>query len=105
MPLKLVPDVPEALREAAQAGSLVPFVGAGASCLAGCPNWNDLADKSIQYFVDARRFTHGQFAQVKQLPARIRMSIALALEQENQIEIDLRSLLHPKECVNPTGEP
>jgi hypothetical protein len=36
-----IPEVPPALREAAQLTKLIPFVGAGASKLAGCPDWNE----------------------------------------------------------------
>lgn len=39
-----IPEFPEALREAAQLGKLIPFVGAGASRIAGCPGWNEFAD-------------------------------------------------------------
>ena len=36
--------IPSGLRGAAQRGTLIPFVGAGASRLAGCTGWVDLAD-------------------------------------------------------------
>jgi hypothetical protein len=39
-----IPEVPPALREATQLTKLIPFVGAGASKLAGCPGWNEFAD-------------------------------------------------------------
>ena len=42
-----IPDVPAAIREAAQLGRLVPFVG-GASKLAGCPDWTELADDALK---------------------------------------------------------
>ncbi len=51
--IPLIPVVPAALREAAQLGTLIPFVGAGASRLAGCPNWAELADGALRCFVDA----------------------------------------------------
>src|SRR2546430_7545257 len=35
-----IPDIPQGLREAALRGNLIPFIGAGASILAGCPGWN-----------------------------------------------------------------
>jgi hypothetical protein len=43
-----IPDVSEALREAAQLGKLVPFVGAGASKLAGCPDWDEFANGALR---------------------------------------------------------
>lgn len=36
-----IPEVPPGLREAAQLTKLIPFVRAGASKLAGCPDWNE----------------------------------------------------------------
>jgi hypothetical protein len=45
-----IPLVPEGLREAAQRGTLIPFVGAGASKLAGCPNWADVVFLSRWHF-------------------------------------------------------
>jgi len=47
-----IPPIPEGLREAAQRGTLIPFVGAGASKLAGCPGWNEFADGALSFFVD-----------------------------------------------------
>ena len=41
--LRDLPDMPPGLREAAQREALVPFVGAGASRIAGCPGWGDFA--------------------------------------------------------------
>jgi len=43
-----IPEVPPALREAAQLTKLIPFVGAGASKLAGCPDWNEFADDALK---------------------------------------------------------
>jgi len=43
-----IPDVPETLREAAQLSKLVPFVGAGASKLAGCPDWDEFANGALR---------------------------------------------------------
>ena len=61
------PEVPPGLREAAQLTKLIPFVGAGASKLAGCPDWNEFADEALRVFVEHGKFSHAQLDQVKTL--------------------------------------
>ena len=56
MEILRIPHIPDGLREAALRGILIPFVGAGASRLAGCPGWSDFADGALRYFVDLGRF-------------------------------------------------
>jgi hypothetical protein len=92
-----IPEVPPALREAAQLTKLIPFIGAGASKLAGCPDWNEFADDALRVFVEHRKFSHAQLDQVKTLSPRVKLSIALALQAEHRIEIDFRRILHRKQ--------
>ena len=94
--IPLIPKAPEALREAAQVGKLIPFVGAGASRLAGCPNWDELANATLNVFVEHGKFNHAQLDQVEHLHPRIKLSIALALQDQTGIQIDFRHLLHRK---------
>ncbi len=61
-----IPPLPPGLKEAALRGTLIPFVGAGASRLAGCPNWVEFADGALRYFVSQGKFSHGQLAQLSQ---------------------------------------
>ena len=89
-----VPEIPERLREAAQVGRLIPFVGAGASRLAGCPDWNAFANAALNVFVECGEFNHAQLDQVKHLSPRIRLSIALSLQNSTGVQIDFRKLLH-----------
>ncbi|MDE0025854.1 MAG: SIR2 family protein [Spirochaetaceae bacterium] len=86
--------MPKALREAAQVGKLIPFVGAGVSRLAGCPDWNGFADAALNVFVGQGQFNHAQLDQVKHLSPRIRLSIARALQEQTGTQIDFRKLLH-----------
>ena len=94
--IPLIPEVPQALREAAQVGRLIPFVGAGVSMLAGCPNWDDFANAALDVFVKHGRFNHAQLDQVKHLSPRIKLSIALSLQDRTRVPIDFRDLLHRK---------
>jgi hypothetical protein len=57
-----IPDIPAGLREAAARTTLVPFIGAGVSLLAGCPGWKDFADKSLRWLVGKRKFSPIQLA-------------------------------------------
>lgn len=103
--IPLVPTIPEGLREAAQIGKLVPFVGAGASCLGGCPGWPQFAADCLKTFVDKNKFNHAQMDQIVLLNPRVRLSIALALQEQHQIQIDFRQILHRKpKTAYPEGQ-
>jgi hypothetical protein len=93
--IKAIPDLPAGLREAAARGTLIPFVGAGASRIAGCPTWSEFADGALKSFVALGKFSHAQLDQIQHLNPRIKMSIALSLQKENSVEIDFEKLLYP----------
>jgi|SRR5882762_3755680 len=98
--IPLLPLIPDYLRLASRQGTLVPFVGAGLSQLAGCPGWDAFADGALRYFVEQRALKHGEFEQLKTLPARVKLSIAKGLEQKHRLRIDFASLLR---TANPTA--
>jgi hypothetical protein len=50
-----IPVIPSGLREASQVDVLIPFVGAGASRLAGCPGWGDFADGALRWLIEMSR--------------------------------------------------
>ena len=89
------PPLPDGLREAAQRGTLIPFIGAGASRIAGCPGWSEFADGALRFFVEEGKFSHKQLAQIGHLNPRVKLSIALGLEKEHPTRINFRQLLHP----------
>jgi hypothetical protein len=102
--IRPIPDLLPGLREAALSGTLIPFVGAGASRIAGCPNWSEFADAALRHFVDLGKFTHGQLAQLSQQPPRVKLSIALGLQRQHQVKIDFAKILYPKaDDQNPKG--
>jgi hypothetical protein len=92
--LSLIPPVPERLREAAQLGMVIPFIGAGVSRLAGCPDWRGFADRALQFFVDKGKLSYGQLAQMRSLGPRVKLSLALHLQEELELKIDFRCILH-----------
>lgn len=94
--IKLIPDLPAGLREAAQRAKLIPFVGAGASKIAGCPNWNEFADRALQFFVEKGKFSHAQLSQISHLHPRVKLSIARSLQQKHGIEIEYSTFMYPQ---------
>lgn len=92
-----IPDIPSALSEAAGIGKLIPFIGAGVSRLAGCPGWLDFANGALQTFVDHGKFSHAQLAQIESLSPRVKLSLALALQERHAIRIEFPALLHRQE--------
>jgi hypothetical protein len=90
-----IPQVPEGLREAAQLGKLIPFVGAGASRLAGCPSWPEFADAALKWLIHDGKFSYSQFDQIRHLHPRVKLSLARTLAKEKGTTIDFRGLLHP----------
>jgi SIR2-like domain len=91
-----IPDIPAGLREAAARTTLVPFVGAGASVLAGCPGWKDFADKSLRWLVGQGKFSYSQLDQINHLHPRVKLSLARTIANEHKTKIAYRDILHPK---------
>jgi len=90
-----IPKMPRGLRDAAMMNRLVPFIGAGASKIAGCPNWNEFADKALEFLIGEGKFSHSQLAQLRHLPARVKLSIARGLERQHEVEIKYDKILDP----------
>lgn len=89
-----IPEVPEGLKEAAVTGTLVLFLGAGVSALAGCPRWAEFADRVIDALVKKGIFKAAQKYQLAGLSPRVKLSVAkLAAKQKNE-KIDYRTILH-----------
>lgn len=101
--IPLIPSIRDGLREAAQLGTLIPFVGAGASVLAGCPTWDKLADGALGHFITLGKRSYAQIEQIKYLNPRVKISLAKAFEDEHESRIDFKNLLHPEGCVSLDG--
>jgi hypothetical protein len=93
--IPLRPHIPAQLRVAASKGSVVPFVGAGLSMLAVCPDWGAFSGGALKVFVDAGKINHSQLIQIRTLPPRTQISLAMAMAREHRIEIEFERLLKP----------
>ena len=99
-----IPALPPGLKEAALRGTLIPFIGAGASRLAGCPDWDEFAERALRYFVNQGKLTHGQLAQLSQQHPRVKLSIALGLQRKHNLPIKFEAILYPNgRNTNPKG--
>ena len=82
------PPVPEGIREAAQRGTLIPFIGAGASRLAGCPGWADFAEQALRWFVAQGKLSYAQYDQLRSQHPRVKLSLVRALQDEHGLSAD-----------------
>jgi len=71
--------------------------------LAGSPDWNGHADKALKQFVDSGKFSHAQLDQLQGISARVKLSIALALQEEHEQPIDHSAILQPNGKSDPKG--
>ncbi|MFK7776943.1 MAG: SIR2 family protein [Gimesia sp.] len=85
------------LKEAAQRGTLVPFIGAGASILAGAPSWSGFADEVLKQFITTGKFSHAQLDQLSGLSPRIKLSIGLGLEKKHGQAINHEAIFKKQE--------
>ena len=88
-----IPRIPEGLREAAQLGKLIPFIGAGVSRIAGCPSWAEFADAALEQLVERAKLSYAHLEQIRYLTPRIKLSLAGILQREHKIQLDYRQLL------------
>jgi hypothetical protein len=96
--------IPEALRLAAFQRKLIPFVGAGVSQLGGCPNWNEFANATLNFFVGEGKLSHAQLNQISSLSSRVKVSVALELQKQHALHINFKKLLEPSVAKKEIGE-
>ena len=96
--------IPEALRLAAFQRKLIPFVGAGVSQLGGCPNWNEFANATLNFFVGEGKLSHAQLDQISSLSSRVKLSVALDLQKQHDLPIDFKELLKPSVAKKEIGD-
>ncbi len=96
-----LPDLPDGFRAVALTSkTLVPFVGAGLSKLAGCPSWTEFADRTLKQFVTAGHVTHSWLDQMARQPPRTKLSIARLLQRQHGLKIDFKDVLYREGSVS-----
>jgi len=93
--IPLYPPIPDRLRLAAKQGTLIPFIGAGVSQLGGCLGWDEFANAALGFFVRQGKLSHAQLDQLSSLSARVKLAVAVGLEQEHGLPIKFDELLRP----------
>ena len=95
--IPLRPMIPERLRLAAKLGSVIPFIGTGVSQLGGCPGWEEFANAALRFFIRPKQLNHAQFDQLMQLSPRMKLSVAVGLEDQYERKIDFKSILETRD--------
>ena len=65
-----IPTLPEEIKHSALDGTLVIFVGNGASRLLGCPSWDGLADLVLRQLAQAEIINYGTIQRLQNLEAK-----------------------------------
>ena len=91
--LRPEPKLPEEIKEAAMAGNLVLFIGAGISRMVGQPSWDGFADSVVNQLVENEVIDHHEKSLINALPdSRKRLSIAKILDENNGSKIDYKKI-------------
>ena len=91
--IEQIPKIPQGLRDAAQQGVLIPFVGAGASRLAGSPGWDGFADGALCQLIGRGRLSYAEVEQLRGLSPRVKLSLARAFGERFNQDIKYSELL------------
>ena len=86
--LREIVDPPDEVLQAGTTGELVLFVGAGASMLRGLPSWTGFASGILEDLRSSGCLNYSEVDQLSTQNPRTQLSIAIAMAQENDIEID-----------------
>ena len=86
------PELPPEIENAARAGQLVVFVGAGISKLINCPSWDGFADKVLEQLIP-KGIDYYELSQIKGIAdPKKRLSIAKIVARKREIPIDYPSI-------------
>lgn len=90
--------IPENLIASAKTGRLLPFIGSGVSKLAGAPNWQEFADSAFIQLVEKGLLNFSDLEQInnRAMSPRVKLSLAIDLAKNSNIEIDFQKILHPE---------
>jgi len=91
--LRAEPKLPDEIIEAANAGNLVLFIGAGISRMAGHPSWDGFADAVVNQLVKNEVIDHHEKSLINALSdPRKRLSIAKILDDDNGSKVDYKKI-------------
>lgn len=92
--LKEIPNIPQAILEAASNGKLVLFIGAGVSRIIGCPSWKKFALLQLKDLFEKKAINFYEFKNLESLDARKLLSICRNIYKEKKIQPEsMKSLL------------
>jgi hypothetical protein len=80
-----IPPIPPAILEAAAAGKLVVFIGAGASRIIGCPSWKKFALLQLKDLREKGAINYYEYKSLEELDARKLLSICRTVYQEKNL--------------------
>jgi hypothetical protein len=90
-----IPDIPPAIIDAASAGRLVIFVGAGVSRLAGGPSWSRSAENALEEIVEKRLIPFAEAEQLKNEHPKKKLSIAMDISQDAGSVLNFARIFSP----------
>lgn len=90
-----IPHIPPAIIEAASAGRLVLFVGAGVSRLAGGPSWSRSAENALEEIVEKRLIPFAEAEQLRNEHPKKKLSIAMDISQDKGWMLDFAHIFSP----------
>ncbi len=97
IPERLV--VPDTLKARNNSRRVIPFIGAGVSRVLGLPNWDGFANAVIEQIIehDTGLINHAQYALIKTLSPRTRLSIAQKIITQHKVPIVYQKIFELKE--------
>lgn len=98
--LREIVDPPDEVLQAGTTGELVMFVGAGASMLLGLPSWAGFAGGILEDLRSSGCLNYSEVDQLSTQNPRTQLSIAIAMAQENDIDIDYSKYLRESKKNN-----
>lgn len=90
------PELPVQIKESAENGKLVLFVGAGASMLLGMPSWDGLASSALHSLRENGYINFAELNQLKTLDPKKQLSIARVVADDNDFDLNLSQHLTGK---------
>lgn len=95
-----IPEIPQAIIDAASTGRLIIFVGAGVSRLAGGPSWSRAAENALEEIVEKRLIPFAEAEQLKNEHPKKKLSIAMDISQDKGSMLDFSLFFPPPDRLD-----